>query len=50
MKRKNMCLPDRIIEAIDKEAKEKGVAFADIVRRVLDAYIDQKKDENNKNN
>ena len=41
MKRRIMYYTSRQIENLDKIAKEKGITFSELVRRVLDTYLDE---------
>lgn len=40
---KTMYYSIREVEAIAKEAKEKSISFSEMVRRILDDYIERKK-------
>jgi hypothetical protein len=40
---KTMYYSIKEVEAIAKEAKEKSISFSEMVRRILDAHIEKKK-------
>lgn len=41
MIQKTLRLSERQVEILSKEAREKGISLSDIVRRILDFYIDR---------
>lgn len=43
MKRKDFYLTERQIAALEKEAKQKGITVAELIRRIIDEYYDAKK-------
>ena len=42
---KTMYYSIKEIQAIEKEANEKSITFSEMVRRILDNYIEKKKNE-----
>ena len=44
MKIKQMYLTNKEIEDISKEAEEKDISFAEMLRRAIDFYLDSKGD------
>jgi hypothetical protein len=46
--RKNMYFSSEEVEVLSKMAKEKSITFSEIVRRILDNFIDIVKKENEK--
>ncbi len=48
MIRKDFYLTKKQIEVLEKEAKEKGVTFSEILRRILDNYINKSVIDENK--
>jgi len=45
MKKINIYLPEKLIEQFKRIAKKKGVPFAEVVRRVLDDYLEDQQDK-----
>ena len=41
MNKRLISIPDPLSKKIEKIAKEKGVSFAEVVRRVLDRYFEE---------
>jgi len=48
MHRTNICLPEKMVEFLKEVSEEKGISMADIIRRIVDDWIDKKKNENTK--
>ena len=48
MIKKQVNFADRQYEILSAEAKNKGISFAEIIRRILDAYLDEKKSNEQK--
>jgi len=48
MIKKQVTFSNREWEELSKEAKEKDISFAEVVRRILDAYLDEKKSNEQK--
>jgi len=44
MKIKQMYLTNKEIEEISREAKDKDISFAEMLRRAIDFYLDNKRD------
>jgi len=42
MIKKQMFFTDRELKLLQTEAKEKGLSFAELVRRILDQYLEKK--------
>lgn len=45
MIRTQICLTKKEKEQLQKEAKEMGISMADLIRRILDKYLETKKQE-----
>lgn len=46
MHRTNLCLPLILVEGLRKASKERGISFAELVRRILGEWVDSQEDGN----